>query len=84
MYAKDARMKSWIVITIGLLASWHYTDIASDSVWQNVVCPALVFIFLVSLLIKVAVLFGPDDGRGGHMGGIDGGGGGFGGDGGDC
>ena len=73
-------MISWIVIIGGLWASWSFSDFESQSTLYNMVCPLLVFVFLVSLLIKLVVFFGPESGRGGHG---DGGGGFFGGSGGD-
>lgn len=71
-------MISWIVILIGLWVSWSYSDLEAQSALYSMVCPLLVFVFLVSLLIKFVVLIGPESGRGGHG---DGGGGFFGGSG---
>lgn len=82
----------WIVNTTGLLFSWYFTDLESNSVFQNTVCPVLIGVFLIGLLVKVVFLLGSDSGRGGRGG--DGGGGfsgdvgssdgGCGGDGGGC
>lgn len=84
-------MISWIIILIGLWVSWSYTDLGSQSALHSMVCPILAFVFLVSLIIKLVVLIGPDSGRGGHgdsgggfWGGSGGGGGDCGGDGGSC
>lgn len=81
-------MISWLVIVIGLAASWSYTALESPSTFQNTVCPLLVTVFLISLLLKVVFLMGPSSGRGGHggdCGGFGGSGGGdCGGDGGGC
>ncbi|MCV6610995.1 MAG: hypothetical protein OIF55_09530 [Amphritea sp.] len=50
-------MKSWIVIIAGLAASWHYTDLASDSGLYSTLMPLLVFFFLVALLLKIVFSF---------------------------
>ena len=50
-------MKSWILIIAGLAASWHYTDLASDSRLYSTLMPLLVFFFLVALFLKVIFSF---------------------------
>lgn len=81
-------MTSWIVLIFGLLGAWHYTDLHSDSALQNIVYPILFAVFLIVLLIKLVLLFGPESGRGGGgfggSGGFSGGDGSCGGDGGSC
>ena len=74
----------WIIHIVGLMVSWHFTDIESDSSFQSLVCPFFVVVFLIGLLIKVVFAMGPGSGGGGHGGGGAGGGyfDGFGGDGG--
>ncbi len=72
---------SWIINILGLLASWYFTDIESDSVLQGIICPIFIGVFLISIVVKVVFLLGPDSGRGGSGG--DGGGFLGGGDGGD-
>lgn len=80
-------MKSWFVILVGLAGSWHYMDLASDIKIYSLAMPILFFLFLISAVLKIALLIGPD---GGHSrSGIDIGSGGFGGgsdsgSGGDC
>ena len=75
-------MKSLIVIVIGFVISWHYTDISSDAILASVVAPLAVFIFLVSLAIWFVLMFHHKDINQNVSGGtgIDG----MGGDGSDC
>jgi len=77
-------MKSLIIIIVGLLLSWKYTNLSSPSALESMVCPVLVFVFLVSLALWVVVKFESGSGRsgpgsfgpsGGDCGGGDGGGG---------
>ncbi|ASP40708.1 hypothetical protein CHH28_19435 [Bacterioplanes sanyensis] len=75
-------MFSWIVLILGFAASWHYTDIQSEGVFQSMILPVLVGVFLILLLMRIVFLLGPDSGRGGHGGGSSGGG--FGGSDGGC
>ena len=74
-------MKSLLIILSGLLSSWHYTDLSSESTLQNVLAPIGVVIFLISfcfwLVLKAG--FGSKTSK---NGGFFGGNGGFGGDGG--
>jgi uncharacterized membrane protein YgcG len=67
----------WIINIVGLGASWHFTDLESESAFQSITSPILIGVFLIGLLIKIVFALGPDSGRGGH--GSDGGGGFFGG-----
>lgn len=46
-------MLSWIIIILGLLGSFHYSDLESQSVLYTRVCPVLVAVFLIALLVKV-------------------------------
>ena len=70
-------MISWIITTLGLVLSWFSIDLESISTFNNLVAPLLFGLFLITGVVKVAVLLGPDDGRGG--GGFFGDSGGFGG-----
>ena len=78
-------MKSWFIILIGLVGSWYYIDLSSDNGFYSLALPILFFLFLISVVIKVAVKIGPDGGHsssggdigsGGFGGGSDSGGGG--------
>lgn len=74
-------MKSLLIIVIGLFASWHFTDLSSDSTLYSVLAPLGVFIFLISLGIWLVLKAGfgrRDDGGAGYLGSD----GGYGGDGG--
>jgi len=79
-------MKSFIIIIIGLVASWHFTDLAKAGSFYNLFMPFMAFVFLVSLAIWLVTKMG----LGSHIsnsGGIDGNFGDSGGDaggGGDC
>ena len=42
-------MKSLLIILIGLVGSWHYTDLSSENFLTNFVAPFFVFIFMVSI-----------------------------------
>ncbi len=68
-------MRSWLIILIGLAASWHNTDLASDNGLYNLVMPLLFFLFIIALVIKIAAKIGPDGG--GSRSGVDVGPGGF-------
>ncbi len=65
-------MFTWFVGLIGLLASWHYTDLDSPSFLQSTLCPLLVGVFLIMLLIKIVFRLGGGSATGGT--GSDGGG----------
>ncbi len=67
----------WILNIAGLISSWYYTNLESESTFQNTICPILVGIFIICLLVKFVFALGPDSSRGAHGG--DGGGGFFGG-----
>lgn len=78
-------MKSLIVIALLIYGSWHFTELTSDSAWESVVAPIILFFSLMALgfwLVLVAGLSGRADGYGGGdssgFGGVfgDGGGGG--------
>lgn len=74
-------MKSLIIILVGLYASWHYTELTSESAVYSVLAPFGVFVFLISLGFWL-VLKGGYGGRSDGGSGYHGGEGGFGGDGG--
>jgi hypothetical protein len=64
-------MKSWLVIIVGLMGSWHYTDLESGSGFQGVFCPIMAGLFLIVLLVKIIALPGPaGNSRGGDGGGF--------------
>lgn len=73
-------MKSLTIILVGLWLSWSYTNLSSSSALESVVCPVLVFVFLVSLAFWVVARFESGSGHGGggtvgdDCGGGDGGG----------
>jgi len=78
-------MVSWVIITIGLWVSWNYTNLESQSALYSILCPLLLFVFLVSFLMKLVLFLGHGNDRSGHEG--HGGafwGGSSGGDGGTC
>ena len=74
-------MKTWIVIILSLWGSWTCIDLESESGVYSTFMPILFAVALITFLIKLVFLFGPDGG-----GSSDGGG--YtpysGGDGGDC
>ena len=53
-------MVSWIVIIIGLVTSWFYTDLDSESILQGSIYPLLVAVFLTVFVIKIVLLFVPE------------------------
>ena len=73
-------MTSWLIIIIGAIASWHYTDLDSASGFNSTFCPISFGIFLILGLMKL-VGSNSSSGHGGSGGGFFGDGG-FGGDGG--
>lgn len=74
-------MKSLIIILIGLYASWHYTELTSESAIYSALAPFGVFVFLISLCFWLVLKGGCGDRSDGGSG-CHGGEGGFGGDGG--
>ena len=56
-------MKILILILIGLVVSFIYTDLKSDSALTNIVAPLGILVFLISLAIWLVMLF--------HKKGID-------------
>lgn len=79
-------MKSLLIIIAGIAASWHFTDIESESMFSGVLAPIGVGIFLASFLVWVVMfLHGRGIGQTISHNGDSGGFGGFGdGGGGDC
>lgn len=77
-------MFAWVIILSGLALSWNFTDLESDGVFYNTLCPIFVGIFLIWLLVKVVVMLGPGSASSGGSGGGGFFGGGGGGDGDDC
>ncbi|WP_444925530.1 hypothetical protein ACJJIQ_13115 [Microbulbifer sp. ANSA003] len=75
----------WIINIVGLLTSWHFMDLNSDSSFKSEVCPTLLVIFAICLLTDVVCTLSSGGSGGGRGGGFFGGGdGGCGGDGGGC
>lgn len=77
-------MKALLIIIIGAACSWHFTDIASDSVAYAVIAPLGVGASLIAFLLWVVMFFhrrgiSQTSHHNGDSGGYDG----FG-DGGDC
>lgn len=62
----------WIINIVGLVGSWYYSSLESESILQNTICPILVAVFLIGIVVKIVLALGPAGGHGG-----DGGGGGF-------
>lgn len=75
-------MTSWLIIIIGALVSWHYTDLESSSAFSNTFCPIGFAVFLILGVMKLAGLSSSGSSSGTGSGGGFFGGGGFGGDGG--
>lgn len=73
----------WIINIVGMLLSWHFTDLNSSSILENKVFPIMVGGFLIGLVIKLVLALGHSNGRGtnGEDGGFFGS---FGDGGGDC
>ncbi len=62
---------SWLLNVLGLLASWHFTELSSDSLFQSVLCPILIGYFLIALLFKLVFSLGLGSrGEGGDGGGF--------------
>ncbi|BFM09154.1 hypothetical protein GCM10025791_22500 [Halioxenophilus aromaticivorans] len=56
-------MLSWIIVLAGLGASWHYTDLESQTALYSVVFPLLFLVFAAALAIKIVVFLNPSKGR---------------------
>lgn len=78
-------MISWCIHIMGLLLTWQFTVLPSDSFFQGILCPLLFALFLIFSLCKLVFLFGPEHnafrhsnhgGGGGYFGGGGDGGGG--------
>lgn len=76
-------MKSLFIILAGLVISWIYTDLSSESTLTSIVAPLGVLIFLISLAVWLVLFFHnrgvdqttPYDGDSGGFGGFGDGGG---------
>lgn len=71
-------MKSFLIILAGLFLSWYFTDLSSDSSFQNILAPIFLFVFLIALAIWLILKAGfgkriDDNDFGGGGGGFDGG-----------
>lgn len=78
---------SWIIILIGLGASWHFCDLESTAFLAGTLAPFLVGGFLIALVIRIASAAGnlkAGNNDGGSCGGTFWGGGGWGDGGGGC
>jgi len=49
-------MLSWVVMVLGVWTVLHFLYADSHSIFYNAGCPILVFAFLVSFFVKVALL----------------------------
>lgn len=67
-------MINWIILSIGLITSWNYTDLESESAFSSMVCPVLVLVFIALILLKLVAQMGPESGRSGYSDGYGGGG----------
>ena len=77
-------MLSWVITGMGLIATWYYIDLESQSGFRSLGAPLLFGFLLIVIAIKIASLVGPAKVIGsGDIGGISGDGG-CGGDGGGC
>ena len=82
-------MKSCLLNLVGLLGSWHFIELSSDSSLNSAVAPIVFTGFLISSVLWLIVKFGVNQRSnggsyfggdvGGHSGGGDCGGGGDGG-----
>lgn len=54
-------MKSLVIILLCLFVSWHYTDLASESVMKNMLAPVVVFIFLILMCLWLVLKAGFGD-----------------------
>lgn len=74
------KLKSLIIIVLGLVSSWHFTQLGAASLFAGVIAPILVAVFLIALLLWLLER-GWIGGRGyGDTGGFDSDGGDGGGD----
>lgn len=69
---EGSKMVSWIILIVGLVTSWHFTDLEAASAWQGLVSPLIFGIFLILTVVRLVILAGPSSHRGGGRG--DGGG----------
>ena len=74
-------MKSLLIILAGLFFCWHFTNISSEGIFQSVIAPIGLFIFIISFAIWLVLNAGfgrnidnNHGGFGGDGGGFDGGG----------
>lgn len=44
-------MRSLIIIVLGLVSSWHFTQLGSPSLFAGTIAPILVAVFLIALLL---------------------------------
>ncbi|WP_444919631.1 hypothetical protein ACJJID_11595 [Microbulbifer sp. CnH-101-G] len=77
-------MKSFLFNLAGLLGSWQFIELSSDSVFNSVFAPIIFVVFLISSVLWLIVKFGVNQRTGGgtYFSGDGGGCGGGGGDGG--
>ena len=50
-------MRTLLLLVSGLLASWYFMDISSDSGVKSALCPFLFVVALIGLLFKIVFLF---------------------------
>jgi hypothetical protein len=44
-------LKSLIIIVLGLVSSWHFTQMGSPNLFAGTIAPILVAVFLIALLL---------------------------------
>ncbi len=78
-------MRTLIIIVIGLVASWYYTDLSADNGFNSLLAPLLLILCLISLALWLVLKAGfgnrstsrsginsvDDHGGGGDCGGGD-------------
>lgn len=50
-------MKALLIILSGLVASWYFTDLASDSGFRSILAPLGIFLFLIAAAIWLVGYF---------------------------
>ena len=71
-------MRALLVIIGVAVASFHYTDLESDSAFHSVLLPLVFVASLIALAVWLVMRMNPTGGSGGGGGGYFGGGGGSG------
>ncbi len=53
-------MRSWMLILLGVVGAWHYTDMLSQSLLRGMVAPIVFGSLLFALIIRVIRLLDSD------------------------